>query len=335
MTIAIVGAGAVGARVARLMSGDSTSSRADGDPPGIVVVDPRAEARAAARRLLGAAASVVADVDGFDRFGLVLLAGPPGCHAETARAAVRAGCSVVSVGDDADDVRNLLALDREARDRRAVVVAGAGFGPGLSCLLARLASRRFDVVDEVHVARVGTGGPACARQHHRALASFGHDWRDGDWVRRSGGSGRELLWFPSPVDGHDCYRGAFPDAFLLRPAFPTADRITARVAATRRDRLTMGLPMLRRPHPEGLVGAVRVEVRGHRGTSTAVHVLGSVERPAVAAAIVGVTTAALIADGAMPFGAYGLASVPDPVGMGRALMVRGLRFHRFEGTEDD
>ena len=43
------------------------------------------------------------------------------------------------------------------------------------------------------------------------------------------------------------------------------ERVTARVAASRRDRLTARLPMLRPPHPEGLIGAVRVEVRGGQG----------------------------------------------------------------------
>ena len=39
-------------------------------------------------------------------------------------------------------------------------------------------------------------------------ASDGLDWRDGGWVSRTGGSGRELCWFPDPVGGRDCYRAA-------------------------------------------------------------------------------------------------------------------------------
>ena len=48
----------------------------------------------------------------------------------------------------------------------------------------------------------------------------------------------------------------------LRDVFPDAVRISARVSANRRDRLTAWLPMLSPPHREGGVGAVRVEVRG-------------------------------------------------------------------------
>src|SRR3546814_6619520 len=75
------------------------------------------------------------------------------------------------------------------------------------------------------------------------------------------GSGRELCWFPDPIGAEDCYRAELPDAVLLVPHFPLVDRVTARLSATRRDRITAHLPMLRKPHPEGLVGAVRVEVR--------------------------------------------------------------------------
>ncbi|MCP6177678.1 hypothetical protein NL439_25780, partial [Klebsiella pneumoniae] len=88
----------------------------------------------------------------------------------------------------------------------------------------------------------------------RALRGVAVDWRDGAWQERRGGTGRELCWFPDPVGAQDCYRAALPDALLLERALPGAERITARVSATRRDRLTTPLPMLRKPHPEGTLG---------------------------------------------------------------------------------
>ena len=193
--------------------------------------------------------------------------------------------------------------------------------PGLTCLLARLGASEFDAVDEIHVAKVGTGGPACARQHHRALSSLAIDWRDGRWTRRAGGSGRELCWFPDPVAGRDCYRAALPDALLLVPAFPGVDRVTARMAATRRDRLTAPLPMMRRPHPEGGVGAVRVELRGWREGERHVVVLGSQAKPAHGAAVVAAATALHLVGREVPAGAAGLASIPDP----DRLLLRGRR----------
>jgi hypothetical protein len=199
-------------------------------------------------------------------------------------------------------------------------------------VLACHAGGSFDQVDEVHVAKVGTGGPTCARQHHDALAGEAVDWRDGAWVRRRGGSGRELCWFPDPVGPEDCYRAALPDALLLVPAFPGVRRITARVGANRRDRFTARLPMLRRPHPEGGVGAVRVEVRGRRGHARDVTVLGAMDRPAVAAGAVAALTALWVAQGDLAPGATGLAAAVSPTPFLAELARRGIKAAAFDGA---
>ena len=264
--------------------------------------------------------------------GDVVLIAAGGPHAEFARAALDRSCDVVSTSDDLDDVRELLALDGDARERGRTVVVGAGFAPGLSCVLAKHAAGDMSTVDEIHVASVGTGGPACARQHHNALRAEALDWRDGEWVHRRAGSGRELCWFPDPVGGTDCYRAAAPDALLLEPAFPHVRRVTARVGATRRDRLTARLPMLRRPHPEGLMGAVRVEVRGSRGAARDVRVLGVLDRPAMAAGAVAAVAARAVAAGQLArTGAAGLAEmVEHPVAFLRELSDRGVRAAVFD-----
>jgi hypothetical protein len=232
-----------------------------------------------------------------------------------------------------DDVRALLALDAAAQAAGVTVAVGAGFAPGLTCVLARHAAAGFDAVDEVHVAKAGTGGPACARSYHEALTGEALDWRDGSWTPRRAGSGRELCWFPDPLGALDCYRGGLADALLLVPAFPGVQRVTARLAASRRDRLTARLPMLRQPHPEGLLGAARVEVRGRRGPATDVRVLGALDRPAIAAGMVAGVTATWILDGRIDRrGAAGLAElVSEPVPFLHDLARRGVRAAVFEG----
>lgn len=265
--------------------------------------------------------------------GDVVILAFPGPHRPAAEEALSRGCHVVSTADGVGEVQGLVSLDAEARERGLHVVVGAGFSPGLSCLLAALAARSFARVDEIHVAKVGTGGPACARQHHRALGNHGLDWREGEWDRRSGGSGRELCWFPDPVRGVDCYRAALADAFLLRPAFEDAQRITARLGANRRDRLTARLPMLRRPHPEGTLGAIRVEVRGAQGAALDDRVLGAVDRPAVAAGTVAAVAARWALDGRLNrTGAAGLASLADPGPFLATLAERGVKVAVFEGN---
>jgi hypothetical protein len=323
----VVGLGAVGARAARQLASTSHVDQ-------IVVVARHREQAEAAARSLGPAARAAewepAAVAGAD---VVVLAGPPP-HRQLAEAALEAGASVVSVADSLDAVRGLLDLDAEARERGRSVVVGAGFSPGLSCLLAQHAASEFDAVEEVHVAKVGTGGPACARSHHQALGEDALDIRDGGPFRRRGGSGRELCWFPDPVGARDCYRGGLPEALLLAPAVPTATRITARVAASRRDRFTARLPMLRPPHAEGMIGAVRIEVRGRRGKVRDTRVLGVIDRPAVAAGTVGAVAAVEAAAGRLSRpGAGGLAElVTDPLPLLRDLWERGVRAAVFEGA---
>lgn len=326
MRVAVLGAGAVGTRLARqLVSSDDVTS--------VLLRDERADRVEAVAESMGSPASVdrapfdePADVD------VVVLAGPPGTHLGPARAFLADRIPVVSVSDSVDDVRGLLDLDHEARERGVPIVVGAGFAPGLSCVLARHAAAGFDEVEEIHVARSGTGGPACARQHHQALGGSALDWRDGGWVRRAGGSGRELCWFPDPIGGQDCYRAALPDALLLVPAFPDVQRVTARVSATRRDRLTARLPMLWPTHPEGGPGGIRVEVRGRIGTRRDIVVLGAMDRPAVAAGAVAAVAARLAASGALArAGAAGLAEQVEPIAFLAELAHRGVRAAVFHG----
>ena len=319
--------GAVGARAARQLMSSAQVESVD------VLSSSQQRAASAVRSLGDRARPGEAGPDAFGRVDVVVLAGA-GPHRPLAEAALERGAAVVSVADDIDVVRSLLDLDAEARERGLTVVVGAGFSPGLSCLLVRHVAGEFDEVDEVHVAKVGTGGPACARVHHASLGGTAVDWRDGTWARRRSGSGRELVWFPDPVCAQDCYRAALPDALLLAPALPGVQRVTARVAATRRDRLTGRLPMLRRPHPEGALGALRVEVRGRRGQARDGRVLGAIDRPAIAAGSVAAVAAVAATTGALDGpGAGGLAAlVNDPLPLLRDLWERGVRAAAFEGA---
>lgn len=326
MRAAVIGVGAVGARCARqLVSSDEVAS--------VVVRDPILQRAQDVVASLGERAELdEGDMDAAVDADVVVLAGPADSQPAAAAAHLRAGRSVVCTTDDAEDIEALVALDAEARERGASVVVGAGFAPGLTDVLARHAASRLDSVDEIHVAKSGTGGPECARVHHRALGSTAIDWRDGGWVRRPAGSGRELCWFPDPIGPRDCYRAGLGDALLLVPAFPGVVRVTARSAANRRDRLTARLPMLRPPHPEGGPGGIRVEVRGQRDEGHDVVVFGAMDRPAVAAGAVAALAARWIATGRMArSGAAGLAELVEPIPFLTELRERGVRCAVFEG----
>jgi len=186
----------------------------------------------------------------------------PAPHLELTERLIIHGTPVVSIGDDLDDLRALLALLPLTLRHETALVIGAGMAPGLSGLLARSLAGQLHTLDELHVAIHGTAGPSCARQHHNALGDTALGWHDGEWIEPPGGSGRDLVWFPDPVAAHDCYRAALGDPLLLHHTFPQASRIAARVSATRRDRMTARMPMLSPPHASGSIGSVRVEARG-------------------------------------------------------------------------
>ncbi|MEA2702542.1 MAG: hypothetical protein QOD63_487 [Actinomycetota bacterium] len=332
MRAVLVGAGAVGARAARQLV-------ALGDLDQLVVVDPDGSRCQAVLESFGPIASSAPDLAGaLDVAGggakppVVILTSPPGDHPELAGIALAAGAIVVSTADSVDDVSGLLALDATARALDLAVVVGTGFSPGLSCVLAAFAARSFEQVDEVHVAKVGSGGPACHRQRLAATRSKGPEWAGGRWVE-PGSAGRQLCWFPDPIGGVDCYRGALADPLLVMPAFPGVTRVTARIGAGRFDRLVARVPELRRFQSESDLGALRVEVRGSQGVARATRVVGAIDRPAVAAGVVTALAARWAVDGRLTStGAAGLARMVEPGPFLASLADRGVKVAVFEGA---
>jgi hypothetical protein len=325
----VVGAGAVGARAARQLVGADAFEQ-------VLVVDAAAPRADAVAQSLGPIARAATWSEARAAAPCVAVLAVPGDHRRWAEEVLDGGGDVVSTTGSRAGVAALLALDDDARRGGRTVVAGAGFAPGLSCLLARHAADGLDVIEEIHVARVGSGGPACTRDIVAAHAAGpGLDWHDGRWApppRRGGG---ELRWFPEPIAGRDCYPADVGDTALLVPAFPGVARVSTRIGASRRDRALRRLPPLRRPPAEGLMGAVWVEVRGRRGAITDSVVLGALDRPALAAGVVAGVVASWVQAGRIAGpGAAGLASlVPEPLSLLQELARRGVRAATFTGRD--
>ena len=276
---------------------------------------------------------VVGDVADLVACDLVVLC-LPAPHAELAAQFLREGTPVVSISDDLDDLRVLMGLTDLTRRHGTSMIVGAGMAPGLTGLLARYLGDQLAVVDELHVAIHGTAGPACARQHHYALGEVALGWHDGEWIDPPGGSGRDLVWFPEPVEAHDCYRAALGDPLLMHEAFPSASRISARVSATRRDRMTSRLPMLTPPHASGDLGAVRVEARGadeHGGRVTLI--AGAAGLTADIAAAVAVAAATMVVQQGTEPGVHttGCTAV-SPLDLLHHATEMGVRVQEFTGV---
>lgn len=325
----MVGAGAVGARAARQLL-------SLGDIDDLVVIDPDEERLSAVVASLGRPARTemaLASALAGDPPAVVVLANPAGPHAPLALTAINHGASVVSASDDIGDVRRLLDLDQSARECGVHVVVGAGFSPGLSCALAAYAARPFERVEEIHIAKVGTGGAACVNHLRQARRGPAQEWADNSWNTHAGWSGRRLCWFPDPIGGLDCYRGSLPEPLLLADVFEGVRRVSARVAARRRDRVTAHLPVLRTPKGVGPLGAVRVEVQGWQGTTLGERVVGAIDHPSVAAGTVSALAAHWAVDGRLSrTGAGGLASMAEPGPFLSALAEWGIKVAIFEGV---
>jgi hypothetical protein len=311
-TIGLVGVGVVGGRVRQRVGTIRPDAR-------VVAID---------TRQIDVGTSPL--IDGLDA---VILA-HPGPHHPVARRFLQRGVPVVSIGDQIDDVRALLDLGALAVEHDVALVVGAGMSPGLVALLARHLAGSFATVDEVHVSIHGTAGPACARQHHRALAGTATNLHDGAEITAVAGTGRLLSWFPEPVGAYDCYLAEVPAPLIIRRAMPEVERVQARLSANRRDRLTSRLPMLKRPHREGGVGALRVEVRGNDHDGGRLTLIGGIaELVGTAATATALAFTDLVLDGEL---APGLV-VPGEARLDTKRLLRsierlGVRLQEFTGV---
>lgn len=305
--IALVGNGVIGDRIAK---------RLDLAVPGcdVVIVDSR---------------GTMAEATGCDV--AVLAHGGP--QIRSAAKILAFGVPVVTTSDDLDDVRALSEHHEIAAQQGVPLVVGGGMSPGLTGLLARYLADQLHRCDEIHLAVHGTAGPACARQHHKALSGRAVGLHGGEQIIRPAGSGRELAWFPEPVGAYDCYRAELASPMLLHDLFPAVDRISARMSANRRDRFTARLPMLSPPHREGGVGAVRVEARGSNAAGERVTLVAGVAElvatsaAATAAAFVGAIVRGELDAGVIVAGDKRL----DTIGLLRSVERLGVRLQEFTG----
>ena len=158
-TVAVLGAGAVGARVARqIVTSDSVDK--------VVLRDTSRERLARVSRVLGDRCRVEhAPFTTPLEADVVVVATPRGTQLEAVLETIEVRRPAVLVGDGLAETIAVLRRSGEAARSGVPIAVGAGFGPGLSCLLAAHGASWFDEVDEVHVAKAGTGGPALSLIH--------------------------------------------------------------------------------------------------------------------------------------------------------------------------
>lgn len=324
-TVLLAGTGEVGIRAARQLV----------DTPGVqrLVVASRDPGRARGlARAMGARAEPFPDRgpyrDALGGVDAVAVATAAPVAAEWARAAVGAGVPVATIRD-----RDAGPSDAAAAAARTAVVAGCGLVPGLSDVLVRHAGAAFDRIHEVHVARAGAAGPACAEEVRGARREVPGEWRDGAWHAQRG-FGPELLWFPEPVGARECQLSALGVAATVATV-PTARYVAVRLAPPPRARRS-GVRFRRDVLDEGW-GAARIEVVGERDGRVDSIVYGVVDRVAVVAGVVLAVCALALAGAAdtgvrAEPGVHALGELVTPVPFLAELARRGVKAAVFEGV---
>ena len=306
--VAVIGAGLVGRRVAQALADDNIAVllRSHRRPAPVL-------SGVGVETAAGSAGALPASVE------VVVLATESRDQAALARQMISEGRHVVATADGPTQVERLWQLGQRAHENGVGICVGAAYSPGVSTVLVAALIRSFDHVSSIRTAQFGTGGPACAREHHRAMNSPALEVYDGALRRTLPGTGRHLVWFPEPAGAADCYRAGLAEPFVLHHTFPTVERIESRQAATRRDRLTARLPMLRRPHAEGLIGSVWAEVRGLRDGVVEHRVLAATAPQATAAAAMAAVAARQMLKNKASTGAFSTGNFDNPVSMLREM----------------
>lgn len=327
-SVLLVGTGQVGVRAARQLADTPGLSRLliasrDGQRA-VDLVAPMGERAEVFAWDPGRTPQIPSDVT-----AVAVATGAPGAH-RWVRSAIEAGVPVAVVVDD-----GFGELEADAEAKAVPVVTGCGLGPGLTDVLAQHAASTFDLVDEVHVARVGAAGDACADAIREARRATPGEWRDGAW-RTDRTFGPELLWFPEPVGSRECQLVSNGVAACVATV-PTVRHATFRLGAPPiTGRLRFRARLRRDPVDEGW-GAARVEVTGRRDGSVATLVYGVVDQTAVVAGVVVAVTVAALAGAAsagvaVTPGVRTLGEVTTPVPFLTELARRGVKAAVFEGV---
>ena len=300
LDLVVVGCGQIGSAVARRAAHSSTVRS-------LRLVDHRLDkAETVASALVGAgvAESIAAATAGAAGNSVVVIAAQRD-QVELAAEALDAGAHVITLVERPETAEKLFGLG----DRDRCVVVGAGLLPGVADVLTALAAQRLDQVSEVHLSRWGWAGARSANESRRARL---HEMR----------SGRELVWFPDPVGGRDCYLAEHAAALTVGRLLPGV-QVHVRLGVANK------IDWLRRRRPETV--GLQVEVRGWREGSFEVEVLGVAERADVACAVVLLSAAELVA-GSGSRGAIGLAELAPAEHFVHAWTNAGLTVHEFSPT---
>ena len=221
MQAAVLGTGGLGRIITLELASDPRVDE-------VVIADKRGD-RSRALKSLGKTATIQAlEADVKDPYALrrvladadvAVNATLPEHNVRVMDACFEVGCGYVDtagyslpVGGEKGGVLDQLARDTAWRDRGLTAIVSMGSDPGLSNIMARLASDRFTTIDRILVRKAATGEketdgfPLYSREIflHDALASP-TVWDGKKFVEREPVSGEEEYEFPAPIGKRHIY----------------------------------------------------------------------------------------------------------------------------------
>lgn len=164
------------------------------------------------------------------------LGGDGGLEQAAAAAAIDQGIPYISSCDGVEAFESLQSLDEKARVAQVLLLAGLGFSPGISNVLARAGADAMDEVNTVHIAWVisagGEAGGAALRTAMRALSGPAVLFEDGAWHRSSAGTFAERVYFPEPVGWRRVHICEGVEALSLPGTLSGVSQVSVRGAVT-------------------------------------------------------------------------------------------------------
>ena len=158
-----------------------------------------------------------------------------------ARAAVEAGSSYVSLGDDSGAVDDVFSLDADARAAGVTIVSGCGVSPGITNLLIAHATPDTGSVDTVDIALARSSaeseGFATARHFLYELSQEAVVIKDSRPQVKKAGSSPKLVFFPEPVGWVETFHCGHPEIDTLPMQYPNLSYLEFRLGLT--ERITM------------------------------------------------------------------------------------------------
>jgi len=149
----------------------------------------------------------------------------------TIKAAIELGVKYADICDELVAAKEIVKLDKAAKEANATILTSLGSSPGLSNIQVQYSAQRMDSVSDVHIAWTSSQtdpfGPSVMKH---CLHCYGepHQYLEGKIVQVPPFSGREFVEFPPPVGKVDVVYFDHPEILTIPMYVKGVKNVTVR-----------------------------------------------------------------------------------------------------------